>query len=130
LFRRITASLVLWIGVLAFAAPVLACGVSMMPTKDCCPEGEPSPCGEGGVPVANATCCVAAPLVSAAVAEAPRAQYEQPLEDGAPDPLILVAWFQSFTRHPAFEGIPEADWDPPLSRDATLTWLQTGRLRL
>jgi hypothetical protein len=129
-FRRLAASLMLWVGVLALSSPVLACGASMMPGRDCCPEGTHAPCDNGGVPKGIAACCSAAPIVSQAAAVEPsRIQHEQPLNSGTPDPLILSAWFHTFdARAVPLLLIPWSEGSP--ARDATLTYLHTGRLRL
>jgi hypothetical protein len=130
-FRRLAASLMLWVGVLALASPVLACGAVSTPVRDCCPEGAPSPCDNGGGSQGIAACCAAAPIASSAAAiESSRSQHERSPDSESPDPLILSAWFDTFVAPTAPEPLLYLLAGPPPGRDATLTWLHTGRLRL
>jgi hypothetical protein len=61
--------------------------------------------------------------------EAHRTSHEQPLEPGSPDPLILAAWLDAFAALPTASVLALAA-EPEPGRDATLTYLRTGRLRL
>jgi hypothetical protein len=127
--RRLVAALVLWVGVLGIASPVLAC-TSMAPAEsDCCPQGSPAPCG--GDRSAALECCVAAPpavTASPVAAKAEQLQIE-PRSDSR-DPVIPPAWLE--TSNP--RGPPSLQFVAPerlsASTDAALTYLHTGRLRL
>jgi hypothetical protein len=131
MIRRLAASLLLWVGVLALASPVLACGSPESPPRDCCPEGMPSPCGGTDAPAAVPVCCAALPIVTQAVTvEAPRAQHEQPLDPGSPDPLLLAVWLHSIAAAADPSAPPSVSCELDLGRTATLTYLHTGRLRL
>jgi hypothetical protein len=126
--RRI-ATLLLWLGLVALAAPALACGSMTTPTRDCCPEGAPAPCknpGERGA----VQCCVSVPTSSAVAFAMPARTSAEPLQSsGSPDPLVIVAWLAT-VRAASVDSIPTSLDALPRSRDGTHTYLRTGRLRL
>jgi hypothetical protein len=129
-FRRLVASLLVWVGVLALAAPVVVCATMGPQTRDCCPEGEPSPCGGSEGEQGITACCAVAPVTSpSAVLEASRTSYDRPLDHGSPDPLIVALWLGALVQPQAYEA-PPAHAGPPRATSATLTYLLTGRLRL
>jgi hypothetical protein len=127
--RRLAAWLILCVGVVAFGSPVLACGALAAPTEDCCPQGAPSPCSRGE-PAGGVACCAVAPITfQSAALEAHRTSPEQPLEPGSPDPLILATGLAALATVPTASILALAA-EPEPGRDATLTYLRTGRLRL
>ena len=128
-FRRLATWLLLAVGALALASPAFACALLTAPTKDCCPEGAPSPC-KGEVPIGNASCCAVAPVsIQATACEAPRTTQVQPLDSNGADPLIIAAWIHSLDFHLASRSLPVDEWQSPARRDQ-LIYLQTRRLRL
>lgn len=132
MLRRLTASLVLWLGLVGVGLPVFACAAAAGPYEDCCPQGVPSPCtnSETAHDFATATlCCVAAPAPSQAVSvDAGRSAPERELDSGSPDAIALPAWMDCSTG----AGLPEVR-APQVSAsrtNAAQTYLRTGRLRL
>lgn len=132
MLRRLSAILVLCVGLLTIGGPAAACALASA-TSDCCPSGG-QPCGDGGSgapvsPEASACCFTAPTPSSAAAAEAPRARASLDLHASGPDPYLSLAWL--LTLHP-WESIAAPAIHPPDGRavDASLTYLHTLRLRL
>jgi hypothetical protein len=125
----LVAALVVWIGVLGIASPVLACTSMAFVERDCCPQGTPAPCG--GDRAAALECCVAAPpAVTAAVVIAKAEQLQIDPRSDSPDPVILPAWLETLSpRGPPSLQVVDLD-RLGSNTDATLTYLHTGRLRL
>ena len=129
MLKRLATGLLLSMGFLALASPVLACGTLTSPVRDCCPEGAPSPC-KGGVPPANTTCCVSVPVVTQTAAiEAPRSAHVLPTDNHGPNPLILAAWVHSFDIATVAQ-LPLQHTRPRPGGGERQIYLQTRRLRL
>ncbi len=129
MFKRLAMWLLLSMGLIALASPVLACEVLSGPVRDCCPEGAPSPC-KGGLPAADAVCCVAAPASTQVVAIQPqRAEHPLPADSHNPDPLILAAWVHTLASYSS-PHVPFRDIRLKPGADDTQIYLQTRRLRL
>jgi hypothetical protein len=128
--HRRVALLLLWVGLLGTALPVLACSVG---TSGCCPAQGPSTCsGSAGlVGITAATlCCSSAPVpayVLSIGATDPRARASLHAS-GSPDVLTE----DRCARFPAdftAAGVPFGATAGHRA-DAQLTYLRTGRLRL
>ena len=134
MLRRLAALAVIWMSLLGVAFPALAC--SLAASADCCGQpGTSSPCagGAGCVQVPNVTtapCCASAPAAFPSVAnDSGRASHERDQHPSSPDPIVLIAWYVSWSA-----PVPEPSIIPSLSRSppsaAAPTYLQTARLRL
>jgi len=130
--RRLFALLVICAGLLGVTAPALACVAAAL-AGDCCPPGQTTGCGEQA-PIerveapAVAVCCLSAPVTSPIVAieSARKAQGER--VDSSPEPLPVIGPIAASV---ALDVRPARA--PPIGAsfvDASLTYLQTGRLRL
>lgn len=135
MLRRLTAVVVIWMSLLGAAFPALACSLAAT-TADCCGQpGTASPCAGGAgfvqLPdVTTAMCCASAPAAFPGVtSDSGRASHERGQHSSSPDPVILVAWYATWSAAvPAPSTIPSLSRSPPGS--AALTYLQTARLRL
>ncbi|MEP7244320.1 MAG: hypothetical protein ABI885_11595 [Gammaproteobacteria bacterium] len=132
MLRRLSAILVICVGLLTIGGPAAACALASA-TSDCCPTNG-QPCDDGGsgttVNPGASACCFTAPTPgTAATAEAPRARASLDLHASGPDSCLPLAWL--LTLHP-WESIASPAIRPPDSRaaDASLTYLHTLRLRL
>jgi len=131
--RRLTVTLVLWLGLLGVGTPAFACSVAALDT-DCCPQDTPAPCTDndfnGGLSASAAFCCVAAPTPARTVSvDAGRNAPDRKHDAGSPDPLGLPAWITSLPTVAAPPNITAVLVSPGRT-DAALTYLRTGRLRL
>lgn len=127
--ERFATWLLLSMGIVALASPALACGTLTAAVRDCCPEGAPSPC-KGGVPPANATCCVSAPVVTqAAAVVAQRPAHVPPSDNHGPNPLVLAAWVHSLDLATRASVPVQYVRARPGGADQQI-YLQTRRLRL
>lgn len=134
MLRRLTVLLVMWVGLLGAASPALACAMEAALAGDCCPPGSTLPCGERGSPdfnaVAPAICCVTASAPAPAVAiDSGRSLYKQQDSSGSPGAVVLPVWVTSAPNLIHSTYIPAPAVTPP-RLGGTLTYLQTGRLRL
>lgn len=130
MWRRLAQALVVWISLIGLVPAALACA-QVMANDDCCPPGQQMPCdterGQGSIE--SAACCATANLAPAAT----QALGEQSHSD---DDLLLVPLHAPWTMlHSAdIEDFSVYRWsrlDPPdIPTDSSLTYLQTGRLRL
>lgn len=131
--RRLTALLVLWVGLLGAGSPALACAADAL-DGDCCPQEAPLPCGDDTAEYHSSTtgvmCCAPANVgARAASIDSRRASQDREHDSGTPDPLIRPAPFDSPTGAPCARHLT-APADSPARTDAALTYLRTGRLRL
>jgi hypothetical protein len=134
MLRRLTAVVVIWLSLLGVAFPALAC--SLAASADCCGQpGTSSPCAGGAgfvqVPdVTTAPCCASAPAAFPSVAnDSDRASHGRDQHPSSPDPVVLIAWYASWSAPvPAPPIIPSLSRSPPSG--AALTYLHTARLRL
>jgi hypothetical protein len=135
MLRRLTAVVVIWMSLLGAAFPALACSLAAS-TADCCGQpGTSSPCAGGAgfsqLPdVTTALCCSSGHAASASVAIDSRgASHERDQHPSSPDPVVLIAWYASWSA-----PVPEPLITLSLSRSppsaAAPTYLQTARLRL
>jgi hypothetical protein len=132
--RRLTALLVLWVGLLGAISPAFACAVSPS-GGDCCPPDASPECRQAWAferleSASAAMYCLAPAMPSQAVtigvARDPlESQHDGPL----PEPCAIVAWAEFYP-----DRSPQREFIAPLKvdarTDATLTYLKTGRLRL
>lgn len=130
--RRLFALLVVCAGLLGVTAPALACVAAAL-AGDCCPPGQTTGCGEQA-PIerveaaAVAVCCVSAPASSPIVAIESTRKAQGERVDSSPEPLPVIA---SIVASVALDA--RSARDAPITAafaDASLTYLQTGRLRL
>lgn len=128
--RLPAALLVFWLALLAGTAPALACAAAS--AGDCCPDGGSAPCPEDGSENLSdaAVCCVSVPAPAQTTSYSPtRIEHQKPIHFGSPDfslhPASTVAFAQPVTRN----RDSRAPANQP-SRDASLTYLRTQRLRL
>jgi hypothetical protein len=135
MLRRLTAVVVIWVSLLGAAFPAFACSLAAS-TGDCCGQARASsPCagGEGFVQLPDATtarCCASAHAAVPSVAiDSSRASHERGHHPSSPDPLVLIAWWASWSA-----PVPPRLITPSLIRlpasAAALTYLYTARLRL
>jgi hypothetical protein len=135
MLRRLTAVVVIWMSLLGAAFPALACSLAAS-TADCCGQpGTSSPCAGGAgfsqLPdVTTALCCASAPAAFPSVAtDSGRAWHERNQHPSFPDPVVLIAWYATWSAPvPAPSIIPSLFRSPPSA--AAPTYLQTARLRL
>jgi hypothetical protein len=128
--RRLAQAFVVWISLLGLAPAALACA-QVMANHDCCPPGQQMPCDteQGQVSIESAACCATANLAPAAI----KAMGEQGHSSGD---LLLVSLHAPWTMLHSLdiEDFSVYRWsgsDPPdTPTDSSLTYLQTGRLRL
>lgn len=127
--RRLIALLVIWVGLLGAAYPVLACAANMQPAGGCCPGGTDTPCDEQPPATGAAVCCVAAPApAQAAVLDAFRSGTLIEHDVGAPDATGPPGPPHAAVSHAACRQlVPLA---VPPRDDLSLTYLRTARLRL
>jgi hypothetical protein len=134
MLRRLTAVVVIWMSLLGVAFPALAC--SLATSADCCGQpGTSSPCaGRASLPqlpdVTTALCCASGPAAFPSVAtDSGRALHERAQHPSFPDPVVLIAWYATWSAAaPAPSIIPSLSRSPPSA--AAPTYLQTARLRL
>jgi hypothetical protein len=132
--NRITALLVICVGLLFPGLPVLACCSTSAPMHDCCPFGQQSPGNEPGSPVvelaaAVETCCsasvtTAATIISTADTHTVRKQQQRP------DPLALIA---SVVLYAAIDALPPSNIGSTFAAyrpSYSTLYLSSGRLRL
>ena len=128
MWRRLTQACLVWISLCGLVPAALACS-QMSAEHDCCPPGQQMPCDTQQAPsVEAAACCATASLAPAAI----KAANEQAPLDSALTPAVDAHWT---TLHSSDIAADRDDRhgqrDPPyLSHDLSLTYLQTGRLRL
>jgi len=134
MLRRLTAVVVIWMSLLGAAFPALAC--SLAASADCCGQGgTSSPCAGGAgfsqLPdVTTALCCASGPAAFPSVAtDSGRAWHERNQHPSSPDPVVLIAWYATWSAPvPAPSIIRSLSRSPPSA--AVPTYLQTARLRL
>jgi len=134
MLRRLTAVVVIGMSLLGGASPALACSLAAS-TDDCCgKQGASSPCsgGEGIMQPTDATmaCCVSGHAAFPRVAtDSRRASHERDHRQTSPDPVVLIAWYASWSAPvPTRLITPSLIRSPPSA--AALTYLHTARLRL
>lgn len=130
--RRMTASLVLWLGLLGLGSPAFACSMAAVPNGDCCPEGSQSPCTDGGAnydTAKAASCCNAVPAASptGSVNAGLNAPDLKP-NSLSPDSPVVPSWMACAATVNPPDVVPRSAFSS--RTDATLTYLRTGRLRL
>jgi hypothetical protein len=128
--RRLIALIVLLAGLFGAGSPVIACVAAA--AGDCCPAGAPSGCGQSyeQLKLAATACCLtgsaSSPIVSA---ESSRGLQALARDCGSGDPVISSSTFPSLA-----DAAPSSQIDAVIVRssatDRSLTYLQTGRLRL
>ncbi len=122
--RRLTALLVVWVGLLGAIAPAFACA---MPATggSCCPSDAPAECRQAWEFERLETVPSPAPSKMISVEPAQKSQHDAP----SPESAVIAAaspYIASFERRGEFIAPAES-----IARtDATLTYLKTGRLRL
>ncbi len=132
MLRKLSAILVICVGLLAISSPVAACALASL-KSDCCPAGAGTPpCGEEGtgstVIPDTSTCCLEAPS-TCAVVESSRVRAPLDSQGGGPDPRLALFWI--LTLRPAESIlIPLSHRAQGRTDDASLTYLRTLRLRL
>lgn len=130
MWRRLAQALVVWISLTSLIPAALACA-QVMVDRDCCPPGQQMPCDgeQGQVSVESAACCATSNLAPAAI----KAVAEQSHSDAD---LLFFPLHAPWTTLQSFEIADAAVYrwcglDPPnVPFDCSLTYLQTGRLRL
>lgn len=130
MWRRLAQALVVWISLLGLVPAALACA-QVMANHDCCPPGQQMPCDteQGQVSIESAACCATANLAPGAI----KAVGEQ---SQVADDLLLVSLQAPWTALHSFaiEDFSTYRWSgsgpPDTPVDHSLTYLQTGRLRL
>jgi hypothetical protein len=135
MLRRLTAVVVIWMSLLGAAFPAVACSLGAA-ADDCCgQQGASSPCagGEGFVQPPNATmalCCASGHAAFPSVAtDSGRASQPRGQHPSSPDPVVLIAWYASWSAPvPARLLTASLTRSPPSA--AALTYLHTARLRL
>jgi hypothetical protein len=132
MLRRLSAILVICVGLLAIGGPAAACALASA-KSDCCPEGG-QPCGEGGAgstisPDATACCFIAPTPGVATPVEASLIRAPHHPQAGGADPQLPLLWL--LTLRPR-DAIPIPISYPASSRvdNASRTYLRTLRLRL
>lgn len=132
--RRLIALLVVCVGLLGAAVPVLACSIAAL-DGDCCPQNSQSSCA-GSEPgerleTAATNCCIAAPVPSHAesISSIRSLQDEHPASSATPESLSLPPWIASSAALNRNDCVFTPVSSPPRT-DAALTYLHTGRLRL
>ena len=120
--RRLIALIVIFAGLLAAGSAALACA-SAAATGDCCPAGAPSGCIEMYQQLD------AAPAVSCATSIAASQVVSAERDRGPTDPVILASTLGSPAKRAQSSGLHGTIVDPAPT-DRSLTYLQTGRLRL
>lgn len=129
--RRLLAIFVVWAGLIGAGAPAFACATAAA-AGDCCPSSAPSGCASGyeQLGVEAIICCatVAAPSL-VVFAEPGRELQVAQCDHGPADPVPAAAPLASVTdlRNPQRFALTDSAQAPT---DASLTYLQTGRLRL
>jgi hypothetical protein len=127
--RRILALIVLCAALMG-GSPVFACASGR--AGDCCPPGAPAGCGQTGqLDPAATTCCLTGSSQSSAAA-AERVREQQFLKDdyGPVDPGAIVAALVSLPHEVRQSSGCDAAINRAAAPDRSLTYLQTGRLRL
>jgi len=129
MWRRLAQACLVWISLCGLIPAALACSQTMA-GRDCCPPGQKNPCDHEHAPasVEAAACCATASLEPAAV----KAANEQAPTDTALPATVDAPWA---TLHSFDAAVNRSrrhrPLDPPsIPRDRSLTYLQTGRLRL
>lgn len=131
MLRKLSAILLLCIGLLAIAGPAAGC-VLAAANADCCPAGG-APCGdENGAGATLATdasaCCLTSSTSPGVTAELSRVRAPEP-QAVSPDPQLSLAWLLTW-QAPQSIQISTSQFAYRLSVDASLTYLHTLRLRL
>ncbi len=133
MLHRLTALLVIWLGLLGAAGAAPACPM-IASGGDCCPHNAPMPCGdtapEDPLQPASETCCIASPNSDHVVALSAGRLLQEHREGlfESPDSFVSFASFvaDASTRH----CIRSITSPQPRRPDAALIYLHTGRLRL
>jgi len=132
--RRLIALSIVWLG-LVVGTPALACSLGAFGTDCCPPDG--SPCkGSGTVNLTQltaASCCAtpAAPSQVAASIDAPRCTLDCKGDQSSPDPdPDLALGPASQLARTVHQSLIHSRGEISTRRDAALTYLDTGRLRL
>lgn len=134
MLRRLTALLVVCVGLLGAAVPALACSIAAL-DGDCCPQNSQSSCtgSEPGerLETAATNCCIAAPVPSHAesISSIRSLQDEHPVSSATPDSLSLPPWIAPSAGRIRKDYVLTPVSSPPRT-SAALTYLHTGRLRL
>jgi hypothetical protein len=130
MWRRLAQALVVWISLTGLIPAALACA-QVMADHDCCPPGQQMPCDgeQGQVSVESAACCATSSLAPAAI----KAVAEQSHSDAD---LLLCPLHAPWQALHSFETADAVVYrwcgldSPNVPLDCSLTYLQTGRLRL
>lgn len=129
MWRRLAQAFVVWISLVGLIPAALACA-QVMASRDCCPPGQQMPCDEeqGQVNVESAACCATSSGAPAAI----KAVGEQAHSDAGLTFTIHAPWTTLHSFEVAdVSGYRQCRFDPPdIPADLSLTYLQTGRLRL
>jgi hypothetical protein len=132
--RRLTALLVLWVGLLGALSPAFACEMAAS-GGNCCPADASSECRQAWAfermeSASAAMYCLAPAMPSQVVGieAAARNPHDPQHAGGSPEASAVLSWG-------ALAGItPQREFNAPLKvdarTDATLIYLKTGRLRL
>jgi hypothetical protein len=123
--NRVLAALVIALGLLAGAAPSLACAAATNQT-DCCPQDSLACADVAGSAVA---CCAAPFLLPGASSSAARAGLDLRPDIGSLPAAPIPAW--ALNPAPAADvGCLNRAGESPLSRHSQPVYLRTNRLRL
>jgi len=130
--RRLSALLIVWMGLLGAAHPALACATDM-PANDCCPPGSNIPCDHSAPAPSpapdGAICCVAAPApIEAAASDRVRGSALVPQDSGSPEAIAQTSPLDLVPRPAYRHAVPPLA--APRVDDHSLTYLRTARLRL
>jgi hypothetical protein len=129
MWRRLTRACLVWISLIGLIPAALACAQTMS-GRDCCPPGQQMPCDQERAPssVETAACCATASVAPAAI----KATGEHLHIDSAALQAFDASWIALHLFDcAAIRTRRLYQLDPPdIPLDASLTYLQTGRLRL
>jgi hypothetical protein len=122
--RRLTALLIVWVGLLGAIAPAFACA---MPTSDssCCPPDAPADCRQAWEFERLETVASPVPSKMSSVEAVRTSQHDARSPES---PVITAA--PPFIANSAQRGELVVPAESIARTDATLTYLKTGRLRL
>ncbi|HTL50522.1 MAG TPA: hypothetical protein VL219_07655 [Steroidobacteraceae bacterium] len=121
--KRLLSALLVAAGLLAGAAPALACVTALQ--ADCCPHG--LPCGDGAG--SAAVCCAAPALLPGVVSSTLRTGFDAQPDSGSLPAGPVAAWSLNPART-ADAGHIDIAGERPLARQSRPIYLRTSRLRL